>query len=425
KLFLQLDSRHIWMEDDKDPLLLSVERLYDQDTPFHRRPVREGFSAPEIFQKHSVLGPYTDIFALGALLHYLISHAPLFNHLDTPAPHIPSPRVYHPDFPVGLDHIIFRACHPDPGRRYQRVSQFIGAFERALRTIEERQETPKQMVQLAVGHDIHIGVSKGNRNPTNQDALFWRYDRERGKGLFVIADGVSHYNYGSGDRASSILIQAARKRWDTLLDKPIMDQDLSAEQRQKILASIVEAANLAIGREINEQFDRIDGYVEDVMGSTWVAGFLDGNHMTFANLGDSRAYLKHGDAIEQITVDHDYKTVQMQVHLDLRSVATLMGGSLITRCVGAFDKDPDLKLKPRRLDIDFFEMTLIPGDIVLLCSDGLSDYAGNDEEESKLAISKMLDSYPDPRSACFWLVALANQHGGGDNISMIEIKVLG
>ncbi len=424
KLFLLLDARHIWMEDDKNPLLLSVERLYTLNTPYPMRPMRKGFSAPEVFQPEAKLGPYTDVFSLGALLHYLISHAPLFNHLDFAEPDIPSPRVYNPEFPVGLTHVVLRACHPNPAKRYQRISQFLGAFDRAINMIKEREAQPDRLLNLAIAHDIHIGVNKGRRTPVNQDALFWRYDKKRGKGLFIIADGVSHCNYGSGDRASSIVIEAARKRWDTLVKMPIMDQKMTTEQRRHILSSIVDAANITIGKQINQEFDKIEGYVEDVMGSTWVAGFLDGNKLTIANLGDSRAYLKTDEFIEQISIDHDYKTAQLQMHMDLRSIASLMGGSLITRCVGSFQKTEEQKLNPRELDIDFFELTLLPGDIILLCSDGLSDYAGATEEESLQAISQILEAYPDPLSACFWSIALANQHGGGDNISLIEIKVL-
>lgn len=161
------------------------------------------------------------------------------------------------------------------------------------------------------------------------------------------------------------------------------------------------------------------------MGSTCVACFLDGSHMTLANLGDSRGYLKTEHYIEQITVDHDYKTAQMQIKQDMRALQKLTGGSLITRCVGSFRKDEKMKLLPRDLEPDFFELRLRTDDIIVICSDGLSDYAGANEEESRYAIAKLLQAYPDPLSACFWLIALANQNGGGDNISVIEIKVIG
>ncbi|MCB9643308.1 MAG: protein phosphatase 2C domain-containing protein [Myxococcales bacterium] len=424
-LFLQLDARQIWLKDERDPRILGLERLYNEKTPLHLRPRREGYSAPEIYQAQPALGPHTDVFAIGALLHYMISLARPFNHLDTQKIEIPSPRVHNLVFPMGLDHVILRALHPKIARRYKDVESFLREFNRAIDELEERAKQPSVRLQLAVGHDIHIGVSKGNRNPVNQDALFWRYDRNRGKGLFLVADGVSHCNYGSGDRASSLVIQAARKRWDALIKQPIMNETTTPEQRRQVIQSIFEAANQAIGAEINQRYDRIDGYVEDVMGSTCVACFLDGSNMTLANLGDSRGYLKTEHYIEQITVDHDYKTAQMQIRQDMRALQKLSGGSLITRCVGSFRKDEKMKLIPRELEPDFFELRLRTGDIIVICSDGLSDYAGANEEESRYAVAKLLQAYPDPLSACFWLIALANQNGGGDNISVIEIKVLG
>lgn len=423
-IFLQLNEYHIWVDEDRNPVLWDIERLYDDRTPYHVRPIYEGFSAPEMFNHPMPVGTHTDIFALGSLLHYMISQCPLFNHLDLPDPKLPSPRLYQLDFPVGLDHVIEYATHVDLDRRYAHIPEFLNAFERALQEIEERHRQPHTPLQLSIGHDIHIGINKGLRNPINQDALFWRYDRLRNKGLFLVADGVSHCHYGSGDRASSILIQAARQCWDTLLESPLMDAPTDYRQRRQIINSIFQAANQAIANEVNELYDRVEGYVEDVMGSTCVGGFLDGNQITITNLGDSRAYLRTDHYIEQINVDHDYKTAQLQVGQDMRAIQNLMGGSLITRCVGSCRKDEQLKVEPLQLQADFFELTLVPGDTIILCSDGLTDYAGETEEEARDMISKIVEVHTEPISACFWLTALANQRGGGDNISVIEIKVL-
>jgi protein phosphatase len=354
----------------------------------------------------------------------MISQCPAFNHLDLPNAPIPSPRVYQLDFPVGLDHVLEQAMHPNLERRFANVPEFMNSLERALQEIEERHRQPLLPLQLNVGHDIHIGINKGLRNPVNQDALFWRYDREHNKGMFLIADGVSHCHYGSGDRASSILIQAARQTWDALSESPLMEQHLDYKQRRGVLNSVFAAANRAIASEVNELYDRVEGYVEDVMGSTCVGGFIDANQITVTNLGDSRAYLKTAHYIEQISVDHDYKTAQLQIGQDLRSLQNLMGGSLITRCVGSCRKDEQLKVVPLQLQADFFDLALIPGDTIVFCSDGLSDYAGETEEEARDMISKIIDVHTEPISACFWMVALANQRGGGDNISVIEIKVL-
>ncbi len=423
-LFLQLTDESIWIQTDRSPVVHGIDRVYNNRTPNHLLPIFEGFSAPEIYHQHVPVGPYTDVFALGALLHYMISQCPPFNHLDLAEPYVPSLRIYQLDFPVGLDHVLFRACHPDTALRYNSVGDFLGALDRAIAEIEARHRAPRQNLDLSVGHDIHIGINKAQRNPTNQDALFWRFDKSTSKGLFIIADGVSHCNYGSGDRASSILIASAREHWNLLVQKEVYQQPIPSAQRRRFIQSIFDAANAAISREINRLYERVDGYVEDVMGSTCVMAFLDGNEVTIANLGDSRSYLKTPYYIEQINVDHDYKTAQMQVGCDLRSIQNLMGASLITRCVGSCRKDEKLKVVPLKLQPDFFELKLQKDDILVLCSDGLSDYAGNSEAESRETIAKILDVHTEPISAVFWLVALANQRGGGDNISVIEIKVL-
>ncbi len=424
KLFLQVSEEMIWVQQDRVPAIHGIEEVFSSQSPFHLLPVFEGYSAPELYHQHASLGPYTDIFALGALLHYMISQCPIFNHLDLPNPTIPSLRIYQLDFPVGLDHVLYKACNPDPSLRYQTVSAFLNALDRSIAEIESRHRAPRSDLHLAVAHDIHIGISKGQRNPTNQDSLFWRFDKNHAKGLFIIADGVSHCHYGSGDRASSILIASAREHWNLLIQKDVFQKPISSGQRRRFIQSIFDTANAAISREVNRTYDRVDGYVEDVMGSTCVLAFMDSNEVTIANLGDSRSYLKTSDYIEQINVDHDFKTSQLQVGCDMRSIQNLMGASLITRCVGSCRKDENLKVVPLKLQPDFFELKLKPDDILVLCSDGLSDYAGNTEAESRETIAKILDVHTVPISAVFWLVALANQRGGGDNISVIEIKVL-
>lgn len=424
KLFLQLSDEMIWVQQDRSPTVHGIEEVYTSQTAYEYLPVFDGFSAPELYNRHGNVGPYTDVFAMGALLHYMISQCPSFNHLDLPNPTIPSLRIYQLDFPVGLDHVLIKACNAEPSLRFQSIPAFLNALDKSIAEIEERHRAPRNDLHLAVAHDIHIGISKGQRNPTNQDSLFWRYDKNHGKGLFIIADGVSHCHYGSGDRASSILIASAREHWNLLIQKDVFQKPISSGQRRRFIQSIFDTANAAISREVNRTYDRVDGYVEDVMGSTCVLAFMDSNEVTIANLGDSRSYLKTPEYIEQINVDHDFKTSQLQVGCDMRSIQNLMGASLITRCVGSCRKDENLKVVPLKLQPDFFELKLKPDDILLLCSDGLSDYAGNTEAESRETIGKILDVHTVPLSAVFWLVALANQRGGGDNISVIEIKVL-
>jgi protein phosphatase len=423
-LFLQLDADHIWIGGDRQARIFGIEELYTVQTSHHKIPIIEGFTAPEIYHQQIPPGIYSDIFSLGILLHYMISKSKPFNHLDIQLPNIPSPRIYQLDFPVGLDSVLFRACHPNPNMRYQTILDFLEDLDRAVEEISSRHRQARRALNLSVAHDIHIGISKGQRNPTNQDALFWRYDKKHHKGIFLIADGVSHCNYGSGDRASSILIGAVREHWNRLTQKDIFSQPMSIQQRRRFLQAVFDTTNEAIANEINSLYDRVDGYVEDVMGTTSVVGLLDSNEITIANLGDSRAYLKTPHYIEQINIDHNYKTAQIQMGCDMRSVQNLKGASLITRCVGSCRKDQKQKVVPLQLQPDFFDLKLRKDDILLLCSDGLSDYAGNSESESREMIAKILETYNEPISACFWLTVLANQRGGGDNISVIEIKVL-
>lgn len=422
-LFLQLSLDTLWIQPSGKPLITSVEHLYAAKTPFHQRPIIEGFSSPEAYNREQPIDQRSDLFGLGMLFHYMISRSRPFNHLHLPGAEIPSPRIWSLRCPIGIESFLRDFYHPKLTMRDDSIDCFVTKLEQFIRRCNKREISNHDGIRLDIGQDLHIGIRKGRRNPINQDALFWRYDQELAKGLFVLADGVSTCKYGSGDRASSLLIQVARKRWDTLLEKDIVQQSLSLQERHQVLQSLLDSGNKAIANDVNLQFPQIHGGLEDVMGTTCVAGFIDGNQISIANLGDSRAYLRSFDFFEQITVDHNFKTFRMQSAENMEAVSRLDNGNLLTRCVGSFQKDDEMKLVPLELQPDYFDFQLIPGDSLLFCSDGLTDYAGHNENEKNMAIRDIIDSNSDPLSTCFWLISLANQGGGGDNISMILLDV--
>ncbi|HID62870.1 MAG TPA: hypothetical protein EYP49_09065, partial [Anaerolineae bacterium] len=143
------------------------------------------------------------------------------------------------------------------------------------------------------------------------------------------------------------------------------------------------------------------------MGTTIVAAVLRGNQLTVASVGDSRAYLIGRSGIRQITRDHTWVAEQVREGTLTREEAA--GHSyrhVVTRSLGG---------RPQ-VEVDVFRETTRPGDIVLLCSDGLSGQV-SDEEIQRIVRAN------GPQEAADQLIDLANQRGGPDNITAIVIPV--
>lgn len=229
-----------------------------------------------------------------------------------------------------------------------------------------------------------VASHPGNVRPGNEDSV-WPATSGAGDGplVVIVADGMG--GAVAGEVASSLAVEAAKSS----------EHDI--EER-------VKAANKAILDEV-ERRPELRG-----MGTTMTLfelGHEDGL-ARFAHVGDSRAYLLRGGELTQLTEDH---TV---VNMYLRSgaispdeVANHPQRSLITRAVGL---TPDL-------DVDTGNLTLEPGDRLLLCSDGVNSMIDNDEITDALSV--------DTAEEAVWLlVEKANLAGGHDNITALVVDVV-
>jgi serine/threonine protein phosphatase PrpC len=169
----------------------------------------------------------------------------------------------------------------------------------------------------------------------------------------------------------------------------------------KRMAEAIEAANVEVHAQASS--DR----AKTGMGTTLVAAVLKGDDLYVANVGDSRAYLVREQSIEQITKDHSWVNEQVQAGIITEQEAREhLYRNIITRSLGT---KPDV-------DIDFFQRKVHPGDVLVLCCDGLSNEVENNE------ITHLV-SATDSQEAAQKLIDLANQRGGPDNITAIVVKI--
>lgn len=144
------------------------------------------------------------------------------------------------------------------------------------------------------------------------------------------------------------------------------------------------------------------------LGTTATAVLLARGHLFWGHVGDSRAYLLRDGSLQQLTQDHTWVAEQLALgQITPEEARTHPRRHVLTQSLGT----PN----PPRVDRGMRE--LLPGDVILVCSDGLSSVVTGAE------IRDVLMSEPDPQSACHRLVALANERGGPDNITVVIARL--
>ena len=167
----------------------------------------------------------------------------------------------------------------------------------------------------------------------------------------------------------------------------------------------LERAVLEANLDIYEQAVTVDAQAG--MGTTLVAAVIHEDRLTVANVGDSRAYLVRDGEIAQITDDHSWVAEQVKLGaMTDKQAQNHAYRNVVTRCLGH---------KPG-IQVDIFEHKLRVGDIVLLCSDGLSN---------QVSVERIGRALVDcaPAEAANKLIDLANQAGGPDNITALIVQV--
>ncbi|WP_437594029.1 Stp1/IreP family PP2C-type Ser/Thr phosphatase [Sorangium sp. So ce1000] len=225
-------------------------------------------------------------------------------------------------------------------------------------------------------------------------------------GLFVVADGMGGHN--AGNVASAL----ATKSLDNFFEAtragslpgpvPADEQELDPEAR-RIVAAIRKANHDVF--VISNTYTQHQG-----MGSTVVAAYVscETEQIHVGHVGDSRCYRIRRGEIEQLTKDHSLINDALALKPDLsQDELARLPKNIITRALGMKDA----------VKVDIRSEQTQPGDVFLLCSDGLS---GMISEQQMLDV---FDVTQDPHEACELLIEMANEAGGTDNISALIIRI--
>jgi PPM family protein phosphatase len=212
---------------------------------------------------------------------------------------------------------------------------------------------------------------------------------ERGY-LFLVADGMGGHN--AGEVASNEAVRGVYSRYYA--------------DREPDVHSSLDNAVRQISAELYMQAQA--NQTQQGMGTTLATAVVKGRRLYVANVGDSRVYLIRQGQVQQLTQDHSWVEEQVRGGVLTRAEATSHPQrNIITRALAA---GPDVK-------VDHFEHDLAVGDVVVLCSDGLT----NEVSETQIALEA--GTQGSPRDAVAALLKMANDHGGADNISVIVARL--
>lgn len=212
--------------------------------------------------------------------------------------------------------------------------------------------------------------------------------------IAVLADGMGGYNAGEvAARMATSFVRTEMARWLAQAPQPLSQHDV-----RRALEICISNANQAIydSAQSNPQYSG--------MGTTLVAGVFCGVQLILAHVGDSRAYRLRAGELTQLTRDHSWLQEQVDAGwLTPEQAALSVGRNLVTRALGA----------EGTVAVEINEFKIAPGDLILMCSDGLSEMLSPADIAALAGGGAPLD---DKASA---LIAAANANGGRDNISVL------
>jgi PPM family protein phosphatase len=224
------------------------------------------------------------------------------------------------------------------------------------------------------------------------------------KGLVVLADGMGGYNAGevASGMATTVLVTELQHLLEERTPHEI-DAESGLPLAQRLLREQIAKANTSIYQASQSQ-PQYAG-----MGTTLVVALFYDNRMTVAHIGDSRLYRLRGEELRQITRDHSLLQEQIDSGMITPEQAKMsQNKNLVTRALGI-----DPVVEP-----EIHEYETHPGDIYLLCSDGLCDMVSDED------MGMVLQTLSSNLKLCAeHLVQMANDNGGRDNVSVILVRI--
>ncbi len=243
--------------------------------------------------------------------------------------------------------------------------------------------------------DVYGASDIGCVRSLNEDSFcIYQLDEGTRPGFCILSDGMGGHN--AGEVASQKTVQFVA---ESMMDALSSDTTTIPKEMKKA----VQVANDGVFRMAEENQS------QQGMGATLVLAVVLEDEVYVANVGDSRAYAYRNGELVQITKDHSVVEEMMaNGSITPEEARVHPQRNMITRAIGT---DPSV-------EPDLFEYDYLPGDVLLLCSDGLSGMVEAEE------ISKILDENASAKETVSTLIDVAKEKGGSDNITAICIRFM-
>src|SRR6266496_546021 len=251
----------------------------------------------------------------------------------------------------------------------------------------------------------------GKQREQNEDCAYKRIESldEGDHGLFIVADGMGGYQ--AGEVASKLAVETISQAMDSFF-KSISDQPtirLSPSESVESQATITYPTTASAEAEAKKAILRYGEQKTSArgLGCTVTAALIQNDHAYIANVGDSRTYLLRDGKLNPITRDHSLVARLVEAkQIEPDEIYSHPQRNLIYRSLGAGHKT---------VEVDIFNLTLRPGDTLLLCSDGLWEMVRSED------LLKELSEKSSLQTICNNLIDLANTNGGEDNITAVVV----
>jgi protein phosphatase len=256
-------------------------------------------------------------------------------------------------------------------------------------------------VDLTQTLEITSCTDPGMVRSHNEDSIA----ADAANGLVVLADGMGGYN--AGEVASGMATTVIVTEMQQILTG-VRPYDVDQRSNQEIATRLVREQVLKANTSIYQAAQSQPQYAG--MGTTLVTCLFFDNRILVAHLGDSRLYLQRGGSFRQVTRDHSLLQEQIDSGLiTVEQAKKAQHKNLVTKALGI---DPTV-------EPEIHEYPTKPGDIYLLCSDGLCDMV--EDEDIGMTLQALGANL---KLAAQQLVQMANDNGGRDNVSVILVRVL-
>lgn len=236
-------------------------------------------------------------------------------------------------------------------------------------------------------------TDKGKVRKENQDS-YAAGELPGGVAWAVVCDGMG--GTAGGNVASSVAVKMISEKISSSYQSGMSDLSI-----RNLLISVIETANTSV-YEMSQSIESLRG-----MGTTVVAAIIRDHTLYLAHAGDSRAYIISGNNMQQLTRDHSI-VQDMVEHGEItqEQAKEHPRKNIITRALGVCEE----------IEVDFSQEILDEGDIIIMCTDGLTNYVEADDIYNATRDNRYYE-FADR------LVDLANENGGGDNITVVAITL--